>query len=68
MTIGLEEAIQTALDFEKKVYKVYADAMDKIDDPVGKKVFKQLSLEEAPQGRTSNGSANHCKMDIPHVV
>jgi rubrerythrin len=47
MAIGLDEAIQTALELEKKVYKVYADAMDKIDDPVGKKVFKQLSLEEA---------------------
>jgi rubrerythrin len=47
MTIGLDEAIQTALEFEKKVYKTYADAMDKMDDPVGKKVFKQLSLEEA---------------------
>ncbi|MBN2321626.1 MAG: hypothetical protein JXR49_21285 [Acidobacteria bacterium] len=47
MTIGLDEAIQTALEFEKKVYKVYADAMDKIDDPVGKRIFKQLSLEEA---------------------
>ena len=47
MTIGLDEAIQTAIEFEKKVYKVYADAMDKIDDPVGRKVFKQLSLEEA---------------------
>jgi rubrerythrin len=47
MTIGLDEAIQTALEFEKKVYKVYSDAMDEINDPVGKKVFKQLSLEEA---------------------
>ena len=47
MTIGLDEAIQTALEFEKKVYKTYADVMDKMDDPVGKKVFKQLSLEEA---------------------
>ena len=47
MTIGLDEAIQTALEFERKVYKVYADVMDEIEDPVGKKVFKQLSLEEA---------------------
>ncbi|MBN2241871.1 MAG: ferritin family protein [Acidobacteria bacterium] len=47
MAINLDEAIQTALEFEKKVYRVYADAVDRIDDPVGKKVFKQLSLEEA---------------------
>jgi len=47
MTIGLDEAIQTAMEFEKKVYKVYADSMDKISDPVGKRIFKQLSLEEA---------------------
>ena len=47
MAIGLDKAIQTALEFERKVYQVYADAMDKIDDPVGKRIFKQLSLEEA---------------------
>ncbi len=47
MAIGLDEAIQTAMEFEKKVYQTYANAMDKIDDPVGKRVFKQLSLEEA---------------------
>jgi rubrerythrin len=47
MTIGLEKAIQTAMEFEKKVYKVYADAIAKIADPVGKRIFKQLSIEEA---------------------
>jgi rubrerythrin len=47
MTMGLDEAIQTALEFEKKVYKVYAEAVDKIADPVGKRIFKQLSIEEA---------------------
>lgn len=47
MAIGLDKAIQTALVFEKKVYQVYADSIDKIDDPVGKRIFKQLSLEEA---------------------
>ena len=41
MTIGLDEAIKTAIEFEKKVYKVYEDAMDQIEDPIGKKVFKQ---------------------------
>jgi len=47
MAIGLDEAIKTAIEFEKKVYKTYADAMDKISDPIGQRIFKQLSLEEA---------------------
>jgi len=47
MTMGLDEAIQTAMVFERKVYQTYADAMDKMEDPVGKRIFKQLSLEEA---------------------
>jgi rubrerythrin len=47
MTIGLDEAIKTAIEFEKKVYDVYVNAMDKIADPVGKRIFKQLSVEEA---------------------
>jgi rubrerythrin len=47
MTIGLGEAIQTAIEFEKKVHKVYADAAGKIADPVGKRTFLQLAVEEA---------------------
>jgi rubrerythrin len=47
MAIGLDEAIQTALTFENKVLKVYQDAGAKITDPVGKKVFQQLAVEEA---------------------
>jgi len=47
MAIGLDEAIKTAIEFEKKVYQVYADSKDKIADPVGQRIFKQLSLEEA---------------------
>jgi rubrerythrin len=47
MAIGLDEAIKTAIEFEKKVYQFYADAKDKIADPVGQRIFKQLSLEEA---------------------
>jgi rubrerythrin len=47
MTIGLGEAIQTAMEYERKVYKGYADAVKKITDPVGQKVFRQLSIEEA---------------------
>lgn len=47
MTIGLDQAIKTAMEFERKVYAVYADAMGKITDPVGRRIFKQLSIEEA---------------------
>jgi rubrerythrin len=47
MAMALDEAIKTAIEFEKKVYKVYEDAKDRIADPVGKRIFKQLSLEEA---------------------
>jgi rubrerythrin len=47
MALGLDEAIKTAIEFEKKVYQVYESAKDKIADPVGQRVFKQLSLEEA---------------------
>jgi rubrerythrin len=47
MTIRLDEAIQTALEFEKKVLKVYEDAAKKVADPVGQRVFRQLAKEEA---------------------
>ncbi len=47
MPIRLDEAIKTALEFEKKVLKVYEDAAKKSGDPVGLRVFKQLAREEA---------------------
>ncbi|MEJ2109089.1 MAG: hypothetical protein P8Z37_04080 [Acidobacteriota bacterium] len=47
MAMSLDEAIKTAIEFEKKVYKVYENAKDKISDPIGQRIFKQLSLEEA---------------------
>jgi rubrerythrin len=47
MTIGLDEAIRTAIEFEKKVHKVYSDAAAKISDPIGQRIFRQLAKEEA---------------------
>ena len=47
MTIRLDDAIQTAIEFEKKVLKVYQEAAKKTDEPVGKRVFRQLAKEEA---------------------
>jgi rubrerythrin len=46
MTISLDEAIKTALEFENKVLKVYQDAEKNAVDPVGRKVFQQLAKEE----------------------
>jgi rubrerythrin len=46
MTIRLDEAIKTAIEFEKKVLKVYEDAEKHAIDPIGKKVFAQLAKEE----------------------
>jgi len=47
MTIRLDEAIRTALEFEDKVLKLYQDAEKHAVDPVGRKVFQQLAKEEA---------------------
>jgi len=47
MTIRLDEAIKLAIEFEKKVTKVYEDAAGKIADPKGQQVFQQLAKEEA---------------------
>ena len=47
MTIRLDEAIRTALEFEDKVLKLYQDAERHAVDPVGRKVFQQLAKEEA---------------------
>jgi rubrerythrin len=42
----IEEAIKTALQYEGRVCAVYHDAMERSQDPVGKKVFKTLNEEE----------------------
>jgi rubrerythrin len=47
MTIRLDEAITTAIEFEKNVLKLYQHAEDHAVDPVGRKVFSTLAAEEA---------------------
>jgi rubrerythrin len=47
MTIRLDEALKTAIEFEKNVLKVYRDAGKSAVDPVGRTVFSQLAEEEA---------------------
>ena len=42
----LDEAIQTALQYEGRVIAIYFDAMNRARDPIGKKVFKTLNDEE----------------------
>jgi rubrerythrin len=42
----IDEAIQTALQYEGRVCVVYHDAMERSQDPVGRKVFKILNDEE----------------------
>lgn len=63
MAMGLDEAIKTAIEFEKKVYQVYEQAKDKIVDPVGQRVFKQLSLEEAQHVSYLQHRLNEWKQD-----
>jgi rubrerythrin len=63
MAMGLDEAIKTAIEFEKKVYQVYETAKDKIVDPVGQRVFKQLSLEEAQHVSYLQHRLNEWKAD-----
>ncbi len=42
----VEEALKTAIEYENRVTDVYRDARDKIEDPVGQRVFRLLALEE----------------------
>jgi len=42
----IEEAIQTAIEYETNVKDVYTSAMTEAKDPVGKRVFKILGDEE----------------------
>ena len=41
-----EEIFATAMDYEKKIYKFYLDAMDIIDDVKGQSFFKELAEDE----------------------
>jgi rubrerythrin len=42
----VEEAIQTAIEYENNVRDVYRDAANKVIDPIGKKIFNVLAKEE----------------------
>ncbi len=42
----IEEAIQTALEYEKRVVQVYEDSARATKDPVGQKIFGVLVKEE----------------------
>jgi len=42
----IEEAIKTALDFERRVHALYAAAAEKAGDATAKKVFATLAQEE----------------------
>jgi len=42
----LEEALKTAIEYETKVVAVYRGACDKIQNPVGQRVFRVLAREE----------------------
>ena len=42
----IEEAIQTAVDFEKRVHASYLAAAERAEDPVAKRVFATLAQEE----------------------
>jgi rubrerythrin len=42
----IDEAIKTALQYEGRVVAIYRDAMDRSQDPIGKKIFKTLNEEE----------------------
>lgn len=42
----IEEAIQKALEYEARVRDVYASALERARDPVGRKVFDVLAQEE----------------------
>jgi rubrerythrin len=44
--MNIEEAITTALEYERKVADVYAQYADKFDSEIGKKVFNTLAKEE----------------------
>jgi rubrerythrin len=44
--MNLEQAIRTAIEYEGKVHKTYAEALDQATDEVGRRVFTTLRDEE----------------------
>ncbi len=46
MTISVEEAIETAIDYEKKIRDIYVAASEKTAEPEGKLFFKTMGDDE----------------------
>jgi rubrerythrin len=44
--MNLEQAIRTAMEYEAKVHRTYAEALEQSTDEVGKRVFRTLCEEE----------------------
>ncbi len=42
----VEQAIITAIQYESRVHKAYADQVDRISDPAGRRIFQTLADEE----------------------
>lgn len=42
----LEEAIKTALDYERRIRDIYLESVAKTEDAAGKKIFQQLADDE----------------------
>lgn len=46
MSMSIEKALKTAIEFETRVRQLYEEAKDKAKDPIGKRVFGVLVNEE----------------------
>ncbi len=44
--MNLEEAIRTALDYERRIRDIYLEAAESADDPAGRRVFQGLGEDE----------------------
>ena len=44
--MNVEEALKTAIEYEEKVTAVYQESSDKLEDPIGKRIFRILAKEE----------------------
>ncbi len=44
--MNLEKAIKTAIEYEERVRDLYLNNADKFKDPVGRKIFNALGVEE----------------------
>ena len=46
MSLSIEAALKTAIDFEKRIKEIYKEASKQAQDPVGRRVFAALAEEE----------------------